>query len=177
MSKFEHVILVDEDDHPIGSEEKLVAHQQGLLHRAFSVFIFHQPLTGSKQLLLQQRHPHKYHCGGLWTNSCCSHPAPLESTIAAAQRRLTEEMNIAAALRVVGVFHYRAEFSNGLIEHEIDHVLVGEIENQQIVPNPAEVAAYRWETAEAIQRELATNPEHYTPWFAQALGIALADSN
>lgn len=177
MSKFEHVILVDEHDRTIGTAEKLAAHQQGLLHRAFSVFIFHQGPVGPKQLLLQQRHPHKYHCGGLWTNTCCSHPAPQEATIAAAQRRLAEEMNVAAMLRVVGVFHYRAEFSNGLVEHEIDHVLVGEIENREIKPNPLEVAAYRWETVEAIQQELVTSPERYTPWFAQALTIALVNTN
>ena len=116
------VILVDQQDNPTGSCEKLEAHQKGLLHRAFSVFIFNK----KGEMLLQQRAVNKYHSGGLWTNACCSHPAEGEDTIAAAHRRLLEEMGFDTPVEKVFDFVYKADFDNGLTEYEFDHVFVGE---------------------------------------------------
>lgn len=117
----EEVILVNEKDEPIGTMEKLEAHQKGALHRAFSVFLFNP----KGELLLQRRALHKYHSAGLWTNTCCSHPRPGEETSAAAHRRLKEEMGMEADLRFMTSFQYRSEFENGLTEHEFDHVFIG----------------------------------------------------
>lgn len=176
MTKIHYVILVDENDNPIGIEEKQRAHEQGLLHRAFSVFIFNNS-GDTRELLIQQRNLNKYHCPGLWTNTCCSHPEPGETIPQAAHRRLQEEMNLTVDhLSIAGTFHYRAEVNNnshGLIEHEIDHVLVGETQERNITVNPHEVAAYRWEKPEALLQSIDQNPHLYTPWFAQSLKIAL----
>jgi len=169
----EQVILVDEQDQEIGTEEKLKAHQQGLLHRAFSVFIF-QKVQNQIYFLLQQRHLDKYHCGGLWTNTCCSHPRPGESIENGAERRLNEEMSIKTALKLVGAFCYKANFENGLTEHEYDHVLIGAYDaSSQICVNPKEVSDYRWMTQDEIERDLSENTHLYTPWFKPAWEIAL----
>ena len=165
----ETVILVNAQDHPIGTAEKLAVHRQGLLHRAFSIFIFND----KQQLLLQQRHPDKYHCGGLWTNSCCSHPRPDESTMAAAQRRLQEELGFSTTLQHIGEFIYRAEFDNGLIEHEYDHVFVGHYAQPVTHFDRSEIAALRWVNLDSLQQELTDHPKRFTPWFAQALGVAV----
>ncbi len=170
----EFVVLVDAQDQAIGQEEKLRAHQLGLLHRAFSVFIFRGSGAGL-EVLLQQRNPLKYHCPSLWTNACCSHPRAGEEIVAAAERRLPEELGIQIKLKSVGHFLYRAEFSNGLIEHELDHVLVGYYEETPLPFNPEEVAAVRWETLKNLRIEWEQKPETFTPWFKQALEIALAD--
>jgi isopentenyl-diphosphate delta-isomerase type 1 len=167
MTETEYVILVDQHDAPIGVAEKLEAHRNGLCHRAFSVFIFRQ----NQELLLQQRAKDKYHSPGLWTNTCCSHPRPDEDIIEAGERRLLEEMGITAKLQSKGQFHYTAQFSNGLIENEIDYVLVGTLENDIFHPNPAEVHAYRWITLSNLEQELARHPEQFTPWLKQALGL------
>ncbi len=161
----EQVILVDEHDRAIGTMEKLEAHQKGLLHRAISVFIF----DGQERLLLQQRAPHKYHSAGLWTNTCCSHPAPGESTLDAAHRRLEEEMGMRTLLTFAFTFCYRTAFDNGLIEHELDHVFVGYTDESPI-PNPTEVAAYRWADRATIDQENSKNPEAYTAWFKLIYG-------
>lgn len=170
----EFVVLVDAQDQAIGQAEKLRAHQLGLLHRAFSVFIFRGSGAGL-EVLLQQRNPLKYHCPSLWSNACCSHPRAGEGIVAAAERRLPEELGIQVKLRRVGHFSYRAEFSNGLIEHELDHVLVGYYEEGSLLFNPEEVAAVRWETLESLSLKLKQKPEEFTPWFKQALEIALAN--
>ena len=170
----ENVILVDVADRPIGTEEKLRAHERGVLHRAFSVFIFN-PLN---KLLLQQRARHKYHSGGLWTNTCCSHPRPGESTLAAAHRRLQEEMGFDTALKEVFSFTYRVSFTNGLTEHEFDHVMVGRWTGVPRV-NKAEVADYCWVTLAELQLALHKYPEQYTYWLGQAvprLAVALNQS-
>ena len=120
------VILVDVNDRQIGIMEKMKAHQQGSLHRAFSVFIFNK----KGEMLLQQRALNKYHSGGLWTNACCSHPLPGEETIAAAKRRLQEELGFEIPVEKVFDFVYKADFDNGLTEHEFDHVYVGEFEGK-----------------------------------------------
>jgi isopentenyl-diphosphate delta-isomerase len=168
----EMVILVDEQDRELGLEEKLRAHELGLLHRAFSVFIFRR--NGNiVELLLQQRQQYKYHCGGLWTNTCCSHPRAGENVVAAGQRRLQEEMGFSSKLEVAGTFKYRAEFTNGLIEHEYDHVLVGSYKGESIIVDPLEVQAYNWISVSDLQSNLVAEPKLYTPWLAKALEIAL----
>jgi isopentenyl-diphosphate delta-isomerase len=167
------IILVDEQDHPIGVAEKMEAHEKNLLHRAFSIFIIR--MTDQPEILLQQRALHKYHSGGRWTNTCCSHPRPHETVIEAGMRRLQEEMGITADLRDLGWFQYNAHFENGLSEHEIDHVLIGEVPAScAIIPNPDEVMAYRWITIAALQAELAAQPDQFTPWFEQALEVVIA---
>ncbi len=169
MTATEYVILVDQNDNPIGTAEKLDAHRKGLCHRAFSVFIFrNQP---EKQLLLQQRAKNKYHSPGLWTNTCCSHPRLDEDIIQAGERRLKEEMGITATLKSIGQFHYIAHFNNGLTENEVDHVLVGTLENESFQPNPDEVEYYRWITLSDLQHELSLNSDQFTPWLKQALSL------
>jgi isopentenyl-diphosphate delta-isomerase len=170
MTATEYVILVDENDQEIGVAEKLAAHQQGLLHRAFSVFIFKNP--ENPQLLLQQRALGKYHSPGLWTNTCCSHPRQGESVIAAANRRLMEEMGITAPLNTKGTFQYKAHFDNGLCEHELDHVLVGFVEDGIVLkPNPQEIHSTQWMAISELKRQLKTHPEQFTPWLEKALAL------
>lgn len=167
----ENVVLVDNHDNVIGYEEKLKAHQLGLLHRAFSVFVYRKN-EKTIELLLQQRHIDKYHCGGLWTNTCCSHPTVDENIISAGERRLQEEMSMKVPLQHVASFQYRAEFDNGLIEHELDHVLLGEYRDNSIIQNdPKEVQDYRWLSLEKIDDMLRKAPEMFTPWFYPALNI------
>jgi len=165
----EYVVLVDEQDNQVGIEEKLAAHQKGLLHRAFSVYIL-SVKNGVTRVLLQQRALHKYHSAGLWTNTCCSHPRPDEPVAIAASRRLEEEMGIKVALREVGLFTYRADFANGLCEHEVDHVFVGYQDDETIVePNEDEVMAYRWVEWDEVIQEAKKNPAAFTPWFLQGM--------
>ena len=162
------VILVDQADRPVGRMEKQETHRKGLLHRAFSVFL----LDGSK-LLIQRRALDKYHCGGLWSNTCCSHPAPGEPVLSAAERRLDEELGIKnARLRELDTFLYRAAFPNGLTEHELDHVLLGEYSGP-VQPDPMEIAQVRWIDLEELQRDLQAFPQWYTPWFPPALTLVL----
>jgi isopentenyl-diphosphate delta-isomerase len=161
----EEVILVDEQDRVLGAAEKLAAHRDGgQLHRAFSIFIF----DGPGRMLLQQRAAIKYHFGGKWTNACCGHPRPGEDLLAAAQRRLGEEMGFQTELRRVFAFAYSArDEAAGLIERELDHVLVGRFDGEPR-PDPAEIAAIRWMTRAEVERDLATRADSYTPWFADA---------
>ena len=167
------VILVDAQDNPTGTLGKLAAHEQGLCHRAFSVFVFRQQATGW-QCLLQQRQLDKYHCGGLWTNTCCSHPFPDEDMASAALRRLQEEMGFVVPLHYVDKFHYIAHFDNGLTENEMDHVFVGYFEQPcQIEPEPTEVAQFAWVDLTTLQANLKTDPNIYTPWLSSALDIAM----
>jgi len=156
----EHVILVDEEDKPVGVAEKMEAHQKGLLHRAFSIFIF----NSKGDMLLQQRALHKYHSGGLWTNACCSHPNPGEETVDAAQRRLKEEMGFAVPVEKVFEFIYKTEFDNGLTEHEFDHVFAGEYDDH-IEYNKNEVMDFCYKEMSGIRTSLQTSPERYTAWF------------
>lgn len=171
------VVLIDQNDREIGVMDKILAHQRGLLHRAFSVFIFRLSKTGGLiELLLQQRHFAKYHSGGLWTNACCGHPRPQEEIASAARRRLHEEVQLCVPLRFLDKFYYRAECSNGLIEHEIDHVFVGEIVDQPVVINPIEIETVRWVNLASLQEEIAKKPNHFTPWFKPALAILIQDT-
>jgi isopentenyl-diphosphate Delta-isomerase len=156
----EQVVLVNELDQEIGLMEKMEAHEKALLHRAFSVFVFND----AGELLLQQRAFEKYHSGGLWTNTCCSHPRPNETIVDAANRRLMEEMGFQTPLDKVFDFIYQAEFSNGLTEHEFDHVFIGHY-NGAIVPDPHEVHAYEYRTMESIQASLDAKEGLFTAWF------------
>lgn len=158
--KEENVILVNENDEPIGLMPKMEAHEKALLHRAFSVFIFNE----SKQLMLQQRALSKYHSPGLWTNTCCSHQREGESNIEAGKRRLQEEMGFVTDLKETMSFIYKAPFDNGLTEHEFDHILVGKYNG---VPNlnPDEVAGWKWMSLDEVKADIEKQPELYTAWF------------
>jgi isopentenyl-diphosphate delta-isomerase type 1 len=169
----EQLILVDAEDNKIGVAEKLHAHREGLRHRAFSVFIFRKQ-DDCLELLMQKRHPNKYHCGGLWTNTCCGHPRPQESMVQAAGRRLYEEMGLMGIpLHLIACFHYKVPVDHGLTENEIDHIFVGFYEGQAIQPNPDEVSEFRWVDVGTLPALLAEHSEWYTPWFSSALNIAL----
>ena len=158
--KEEQVILVDTNDNPIGLSPKMEAHEKALLHRAFSVFIFND----EGKLLLQQRAAHKYHSPELWTNTVCSHQRQGETNIQAGKRRLQEEMGLNTGLKEVFSFIYKAEFDNGLTEHELDHVLVG-FSNENPKINPDEVMNYFWKSLENIEADIKSNPQRYTEWF------------
>lgn len=156
----EQVILVNEKDEPIGLMGKMEAHEKGLLHRAFSVFIF----NSKQEVLLQQRAACKYHSPNLWTNTCCSHPRAGETNQQAGERRLQEEMGLQVPLQEVFSFIYKAPFDNGLTEHEYDHVLIGYSDTQPQI-NPEEVASWKWLSLEAIKEDILQAPERYTAWF------------
>lgn len=156
----QEVILVDTKDNPIGTMEKMEAHRQGKLHRAFSIFIF----DSKGSMLLQQRALNKYHSGGLWTNACCSHPMPGESTHDAALRRLNEELGFTTNLSLLFQFIYEAKFDNGLIEHEFDHVYFG-IYEDAIRVNKDEVMNYEYRPMKEIKAEIHGHPEKFTAWF------------
>lgn len=158
------LVLVDADDREVGVVEKMSAHRDGVLHRAFSIFVFDQ----SGRLLLQRRAVDKYHSGGLWSNTCCSHPGPGERPIDAAHRRLGEEMGFDCDLTGGYAFTYRADVGNGLVEHEIDHVFVGRFDGE---PNPdaTEVHGWTWKTIDEIRRDMHERPALYTVWFRVAL--------
>ena len=168
MQTNDYVILVDEQDNEIGVMEKLRAHELGKLHRAFSVFIFND----KKELLLQQRAINKYHSGGLWTNTCCSHPSPNETIKDAAIRRLYEEMGMTCDLKIINNFIYKTEFENGLIEHEFDYILTG-ISNSTPQINKTEVETYKWQQISEIQNDINLNPNQFTTWFKIAIHKAI----
>lgn len=160
----EEVILVNENDEAIGVEEKLRTHMLGSLHRAFSIFVF----NSDGQLLLQKRASTKYHSKGLWSNTCCGHPRPGESTGEASRRRLREEMGFNCEVREAFGFIYHAELDNGLFEHEYDHVLVGRFDGK---PNPsrAEVDDWKWVDMATLKLDMRRNPNHFTYWFKVSL--------
>jgi isopentenyl-diphosphate delta-isomerase len=167
VSVAELLILVDENDRAIGSVDKLEAHRTGARHRAVSVFVF----DAEGRVLLQRRANDKYHSGGKWANTCCTHPRPGESTADAASRRLREEMGIECELTSRGVFTYRCEVGSGLIEHEIDHVFVGR-SNELPHPNSAEVQEYRWISVPELARELDESPTTFVPWMRMAFEVS-----
>jgi isopentenyl-diphosphate delta-isomerase len=154
------VVLVNSDDKELGTMEKLKAHQSGTLHRAFSIYLINK----NGDFLLQRRAADKYHSAGLWTNTCCSHPLPKETTMQAAIRRLDEEMGIATSLTHLFHFTYRVAFANGLIEHELDHVYLGNF-NDTPRPNPEEVMDWKYISADEIIKDVKLHPELYTEWF------------
>lgn len=157
----EEVILVDKHDVEQGTMEKMEAHKNGgTLHRAFSVFVFNT----KGELLLQRRALHKYHSGGLWTNTCCSHPRPGETVREAGHRRLEEEMGMQCKLVELFSFEYKAELDGGMTEWELDHVLLG-LSNKEPSINEEEVAEFKYMPLDDIDEDLNKNPQNYTEWF------------
>lgn len=154
------VILVNELDQELGHMDKLEAHQQGLLHRAFSIFIF----NSQGELLLQQRALNKYHSARVWSNTCCSHPQPGENLINSAQNRLQEEMGFTCALKEAFSFIYQCTLENNLVEHELDYVLIGKHTGQTIQPNPEEVMNYQWISGHELSLQLQRHPENFSYW-------------
>jgi isopentenyl-diphosphate delta-isomerase len=167
LEENESVILVNERNEEIGSAPKLEAHTAGRLHRAFSVFV----IDSDGKILLHRRADGKYHSSGLWTNACCGHPRPGESTPSAARRRLTEEMGIDCELNEAGVFTYRAQVDNDLIEHELDHVFIGRYSGSPL-PDIDEVQDWQWISATALNEWLSREPSAFTVWFQQALQVS-----
>ncbi len=160
----ERVILVDKNDQPIGDMDKLEVHQKGLLHRAFSIFIFND----KRQLLLQRRAKEKYHSAELWTNTCCSHPRPGESNLEAAKRRLKEEMGIETDLKRKFGFIYQARLGNNLLEYEYDHVYVGQYNSEPLL-NPEEASDYRWVSIRRLKEQIIIYPGKFTEWLKIAI--------
>ncbi len=156
----ELVVLVDEKDNQIGLMPKMEAHEKAVLHRAFSVFIFNK----EGELMLQQRAASKYHSPLLWTNTCCSHQRDGESNLQAGKRRLQEEMGFTAELKEIFSFVYKAPFDNGLTEHELDHVMIGNYEEMPNI-NKEEVEDYKWMPLAAVKTDIENNPSIYTEWF------------
>ena len=165
----ERVILVNGQDVQIGTEEKMKAHELGLLHRAFSIFIF----NSAGEMLLHERAKTKYHSGGLWTNACCSHPRENESIEAAAHRRLQEEFGFDCPLKELFSFTYKAELDKGLTEHEFDHVLIGTYDGPIEKPNPAEIDNWCFIKIKDLIDELKDRPELFTAWFKIAVDEVL----
>ncbi len=168
----ERVILVTETDVELGEAPKLEVHRTGQLHRAFSVFIF----DDQGRLLLQRRALRKYHSPGLWSNSCCGHPRPGERTSDAARRRLNEEMGLDCYLTDSYTFVYLASLDGGLIEHELDHVLIG-FSSTDPRPNPAEVEEWRWCDIDAVNESLRAEPTAFSAWFAPAFERLVSSRN
>ena len=156
----EYVILVDTDDNEIGRMEKMQAHEEAVLHRAFSVFLFNE----KGEMLIHRRAQHKYHSGGLWTNTCCSHPRPGEATEAAAHRRLMEELGMDCAIEEQFSFLYKRALDHGLTEHELDHVFIGKYEE---LPNfnEDEIDACKYISIDDLLASIRSEPETYTEWF------------
>ena len=157
------VVLVDKSGNQIGLMPKLEAHQKGILHRAFSIFLF----NSKNQILLQKRSLIKYHSAGLWTNTCCSHPRDGEDIIDAGKRRLYEEMGIKTELKKEFEFTYKEALGNGFTEHEFDHVLIGNFNGNPIL-NKDEVEDWKWMLLEEIEKDINENQEDYTVWFVIA---------
>ncbi|WP_022836560.1 isopentenyl-diphosphate Delta-isomerase [Salisaeta longa] len=160
----DHVVLVNARDEAVGTAPKLEAHRSPQLHRAFSIFVF----DADGRLLLQQRHPDKYHSGGLWSNTCCSHPRPGERLDDAVHRRLDEEMGFQCALDRAFGFVYQAQVGPAVYEHEYDHVFVGTA-TPAVQPNAEEVADWQWITPEALLADVDARPAAYTVWFRTIL--------
>lgn len=154
------VVLVDPNDQPIGKMEKMEAHEKGILHRAFSAFIFND----KNELMLQQRAFSKYHSPGLWTNTCCSHPRHNEKPVKAVHRRMVEEMGFDCEVEPAFTFNYKADVGQGLIEHEFDHVFIGYSQKQPQI-NPDEVNDWKYMRMEDIRKDMDQHPDRYTVWF------------
>ncbi len=155
----EQVIIVDENDNELEIMEKMEAHASGKLHRAFSIFVF----NSRGQILIQKRADSKYHSGGLWSNTCCSHQRPGESLEVSVHRRLAEEMGFDCELKKLFTIQYRAVLDNNIIEHEIDHIFAG-VYDDDPDPDPAEVAAYSWFDRHVLVEDVRSNPERYSYW-------------
>lgn len=172
MSDKEYVVLVNVNDKPIGTLEKMEAHVKGVLHSAFSVFIFNE----KGELMLQQRALGKYHSPGLWTNTCCSHPREGEKPIDAAHRRMVEEMGFDCEFREAFTFTYKADVGQGLTEHEFDHVFIGRTDKTPNI-NPEEVNDWKFMKLEDIKSDMKINPSSYTVWFKIAFDEVMEHIN
>ena len=159
MMKEDELILVDIHDNPIGSMGKLETHVKSRLHRAFSVFLYHD-----NQMLIQKRAVNKYHSGGLWANTCCSHPRLGEELEDAVKRRLMQEVGIECETKEIFSFVYHADYPDGLCEYEYDHVFVGEY-NGGYKPDPEEIAIMKWVDVKELEKDLLENPKNYAKWF------------
>ena len=168
----EEVILVNDNDEEISTMEKIEAHKKGMLHRAFSIFIF----NSKSELLIHKRAMGKYHSEGLWTNTCCSHPRPGEDLIKAANRRLMEEMGLSCKLQPAFSFVYKIVFPSGLIEHELDHVIIGASEEKPVI-NKNEVSEWKYISLEELRKDTENTPEKYTQWFMMCYEKAFANFN
>ena len=160
----EYVLLVNKNDQPLGTMEKMAAHEKGVLHRAFSVFIF----NNRGEMMLQKRASEKYHSGGLWTNAVCSHPKAGEDVRLAAKRRMMEEMGFECDIRNSFTFLYKSDVGDGLTEHEFDHVFIGYSETEPN-PNPEEVEDWKYVDMNWLLTDVKEHPENYTVWFVIAL--------
>jgi isopentenyl-diphosphate delta-isomerase len=166
------ILAVDQLDQSLGLVDKYEAHRRGILHRAFSIFIF-RFVDSSLQVLLHQRAKDKYHSSGLWTNTCCSHAIEEDSLEETARRRLEEEMGFSCDLHRLGSFYYKADVGHGLVEHEIDHVFVG-LDNPELIrPNPQEVQDWRWISTDLLLKLPSEEKKLFTVWFFQAFELAL----
>lgn len=168
----ENVILVDKNDNQIGVEEKIKAHKEAKLHRAISIFIF----NSKNELMLQKRAKNKYHCGGLWSNTVCSHPNPDETVEEAVHRRLNQEMGFDCDMKEIFSFIYTIKFDNGLTENEFDHVFIGKYEKNPVL-NREEAGGFKWITIDELKKEINKNPEKYTYWMKQILDRVDNESN
>jgi len=160
----EEIVLVDEKGNDVGKGDKMQIHKDGKLHMAFSIFVF----NSEGKLMIHKRNKDKYHSGGLWTNTCCSHPRPGENLDDAVNRRLKEEMGFTTDLRKVFDFIYKVKFDNGLYEHELDHVFIGTYDGDP-KPNPEEVEDWKWVDLKELRKDMDDNPVRYTYWFKEAI--------
>lgn len=156
----EQVILVDSNDNELGTMEKMEAHRKGVLHRAFSVLLF----NSSGEMLIQKRASSKYHSGGLWSNTCCSHPRPAESMEDAVGRRLEEELGIVSNPTFAFKFEYKIQFSNNLIEHELDHVYIGSFDGEPQI-NESEISDWKFIDTNDLKNKVQSHPHEYSHWF------------
>ena len=168
----EYVLLVNKNDQPLGTMEKMAAHEKGELHRAFSIFIF----NSKGEMMLQKRASGKYHSGGLWTNTVCSHPKAGEDVKTAAVRRMDEEMGLECDINEVFTFLYKSEVGDDLTEHEFDHVFIG-YSDVQPNPNPEEVEDWKYVSVDWLVKDVEEHPENYTVWFLIALKELLKHKN
>lgn len=164
MDNMNDIVLVNFNDEQVGITSKEIAHKKGLLHRAFSIYIMDE----NDKILLQKRSINKYHSGGLWSNTCCSHPTSDCNILTYATERLYQEIGLKSNLKEVGQFIYRTQFENGLVEYEYDHVLFGKVKKTNICPNPNEIDDFSWYPIEDIENALMTEPESFTTWFFQS---------
>lgn len=172
------VVVVDKFGNPIGTEDKLDAHRMGFRHLAFSVMLYRYR-DGELEFLMQKRASNKYHSGGLWSNTCCSHPRPDEDIIHASKRRLEEELGIRDALTFtdIGTISYLAKFDNGLTENELDHIVIAQSSDVTLDINPREAETCEWQTTSAIEQGILAQPQAYTAWFKLVLNKVTAHLN
>jgi isopentenyl-diphosphate delta-isomerase len=166
MKKKTYVILVDKKNNKIGTEEKITVHKKGLLHRAFSIFIFNK----KDELLLQRRQLSKYHSPGLWSNTCCGHQIEGLQNVKCAKSRLMYEMGINCSLKKVLDFYYKYELENGMIEHEYDLFYIGKYNLTPHI-NTKEVSEFKWTNIHTIMQDINQNPHLYTAWFKSGYPI------